>query len=64
MAHSCHLPLWGVGGIVNSDEQYGLTHPQPVSHRSECLGLVDTRLYSVHSSICSWSSSSHVAVCL
>ena len=41
--------------IVDSDEQYGPTHPQPVSHRLECLGLVDARLYSVRNSICSWS---------
>ena len=55
MACSCHLPLWEAGGIVNSNEQYGLTHPQPVSHRSEYLGPVGTGLCSVHNSICSWS---------
>ena len=55
MAHSCHLHLWEAGGIVYSDEQYGLTHLQPVSCRSEYPGPVDAGLCSVHSSICSWS---------
>ena len=36
------------------DEQYRLTHLQPVSRRSEYLGLVDTGLCSACNSICSW----------
>ena len=55
MACSCHLPLQGAGGIVDSDEQYGSTNPQPVSHRSEYLGPVGTGLCSVCNYICSWS---------
>ena len=55
MARSCHLPLWEAGGIVDSDEQCESIHLQPVSRRSEYLGLFDAGLYSSRNSICSWS---------
>ena len=55
MARSCHLPLWEAGGIVDSNEQCESIHLQPVSRRSEYLGLFDAGLYSSHNSTCSWS---------
>ena len=55
MAYNSHVPPLGAGGIVDFDEQYGSIHPQPVSYGSECLGLIGAGLYSVCSSICSWS---------
>ena len=47
MAHSCHLPLWEAGGIVDSNKQYRSTHLQPVSYRLEYPGPVDAGLCSV-----------------